>query len=349
MKKRNLVAQKANLNRTKIFLKDRKIKSIYDTFKKVLFKNLENKPFVAGVSGGPDSLALAYLSKIYSKEFKTRFKIFIVNHKLRKESTNEANRVKKILLKENISSQILTWNGKIPKKNIQANARKIRYELLLKECNKYEIQNLILGHQNEDLIENFLIRLFRGSGLKGLSSFSESTFLESNNKKIIRPLISVKKQDLIYISKKKFGTYILDPSNYKEIYLRTRIRNYLNIFKSDGLDVNKIRLTLENLKSADNSLNYYYKKSLKNYVVFSDKDKCLINSDLLNNESEETIFRVIGFVISRVGNSYYSPRGKDLIRLINNMKNKKNLKSTLGKCIIERINNTYLVKKEHKV
>ena len=76
MKKRNLVAQKENLNRTKILLKDRKIKSIYETFKKVLLKNLENRPFAAGVSGGPDSLALAYLSKIYSKEFKTKLKIF---------------------------------------------------------------------------------------------------------------------------------------------------------------------------------------------------------------------------------------------------------------------------------
>ena len=347
MKKRNLVAQKAK-HKKKINLQDRKVRNIYNIFKNILFKNLENKPYAVGVSGGPDSLALAYLSKIYSKEFQSIFKIFIINHKLRKESTNEANKVKRILLKEKISSKILTWKGKIPKKNIQASARKIRYELLLRESNKYGIQNLILGHQNDDLIENFLIRLFRGSGLKGLSSFNESTALEHNNIKIIRPLISLKKNDLIYLSKKIFGTYILDPSNSKETYLRTRIRNYINTFKSEGLDINKINLTIENLKSAENSLNFYYKKSLKKYVLFSDKDQCIINTDLLMNESEETVFRVFGYVISKVGKNYYPPRGKDLMRLINNMRIKKNLKSTLGKCIIERINNTYIVKKEHK-
>ena len=196
MKKRNLVAQKAK-HKIKFNLKDRKVRNIYNIFKNILFKNLENKPYAVGVSGGPDSLALAYLSKLYSKEFQSIFKIFIINHKLRKESTNEANKVKRILLKEKISSKILTWKGKIPKKNIQAIARKIRYELLLRESNKYGIQNLILGHQNDDLIENFLIRLFRGSGLKGLSSFNESTALEYNNIKIIRPLISLKKNDLI--------------------------------------------------------------------------------------------------------------------------------------------------------
>ena len=44
--------------------------------------------------------------------------------------------------------------------------------MLNNECKKLNIKNLILAHHEGDLIENFFIRLFRGSGLKGLSSLN---------------------------------------------------------------------------------------------------------------------------------------------------------------------------------
>ena len=58
-----------------------------------------------------------------------------MDHKLRKESTDEAFKVKKILNNFNIKSEILTWNGKKPSKNIQSLARKKRYDLLFSNVN----------------------------------------------------------------------------------------------------------------------------------------------------------------------------------------------------------------------
>ena len=49
-------------------------------------------------------------------------------------------------------------NLKKPKKNIQAVARNKRYSLLFEQCRKYKINNILLGHHYDDLIENFLIR-----------------------------------------------------------------------------------------------------------------------------------------------------------------------------------------------
>ena len=86
------------------------------------------------------------------------------------DSTKEAYITKKLLKKFSISAKILTWKGKKPSKNIQSIARKKRYELIFKNCDRYNIKDILLGHHQDDLFENFFIRMLRGSGLKGLVS-----------------------------------------------------------------------------------------------------------------------------------------------------------------------------------
>ena len=75
-------------------LNNKKIKQIYLKFERSL--NI-NENFAVAVSGGADSLALAFLAKIYAIKFKLEAKFLIIDHKLRKESTNEARSVKKLL------------------------------------------------------------------------------------------------------------------------------------------------------------------------------------------------------------------------------------------------------------
>ena len=160
MKKKNSTAQRKKVKFDNKYLKDSKIKKIYLTFKKQLYSQIKNEKFCIGVSGGPDSLALAFLSKIFSIEFNSKFVALIIDHNLRKQSGTETRKVKKILTKHKIRTKILTWKGKIPKSNIQFNARNIRYFLQNKECNKLNIKNLVLAHHEGDLIENFFIRVF---------------------------------------------------------------------------------------------------------------------------------------------------------------------------------------------
>ena len=348
MKKKNLIVQ-AKLRKNKHLIQDKKIQNIYQIFRNNLFKNVKKEKFCIGVSGGPDSLALAYLSKIYCKEFNTKFLTLIINHNLRKESKGEAKKIKSLLLRKNISSTVLTWKGRIPQTNIQQKARKIRYDLLLKKCCEHKINYLVLGHHVDDLVENFFIRLFRGSGLRGLSSFNVASLTDKNNIKIIRPLISIKKKQLVYIAQKVYGFFIVDPSNFKEIFLRTRIRNYISNFKKEGFDLSKVKLTINNLQSSEKSLNHYYQKAINKHIRYISINKCLISNKLFINESGEIIFRIIGNIIAKIGNGYYPPRGKDLKNLIVKMKTDFPLKVTLGKCIIENVNNSYLIKREHNV
>ncbi len=94
MKKKNLSVKKKILNFYSKKLDDPKIKKIYLKFKKNLSSHITNS-FCVAISGGVDSIALSFLAKFYSIENNKKAYFFIVDHKLRKNSTTEANLVKK--------------------------------------------------------------------------------------------------------------------------------------------------------------------------------------------------------------------------------------------------------------
>ena len=213
MNRKNLSAQNKANKEILSHLNTKKISKIYNEFS----SSLEVKEDLAvAVSGGADSLALAYLTKCYSLKNKIKVKYYIVNHRLRKESLLEAKIVKKVLRKISIQCTILNWNGKKPSKNIQAIARDKRYSLLANECKKNNIKYLLLVHHLNDLFENFLIRIVRGSGLNGLISFSKNTKYRSQNINVMRPLLNLEKKDLLYISHEVISFFVKDPSNINE-------------------------------------------------------------------------------------------------------------------------------------
>jgi len=345
MKRKNLTARK-KVNGT-LFFKDSKIINFYNRFRSIIFKDIKSKSFALAVSGGSDSLCLAYFSKIYSLEFGNKIHVLIVDHNLRKESHKEALKVKKILKKRKIKSVILRWKGKIPKSNIQKNARDLRYLLISKYCSKKNVKYLTTAHHGDDQIENFFIRLIRGSGLTGLASIRADAKY-SNDLKIIRPFLHFKKKDLKYVTLNHFKTYIKDPSNEDEKFLRVRVRKYRKDMEKEGLDTKKIIKTVDNLLSANQAINFYKNKALYKHVSFVSKSKCLINKKIFSDEAGEIIFKSFSDILSLVSGAYYPPRSKKITNLISRLKKDKFTKSTLGGCIVEEKDNFILVSKETK-
>ena len=347
MKRKNLIAIKKVKN-TKKFFKDKKILNLYEKFKSIIYKDIKDKSFALAVSGGPDSLCLAYFSKIYSLEFGNKIYVLIVDHKLRKESRKESLTVKKILNKKGIKSTILRWTGKIPKRNIQKNARDLRYLLISNYCLKKNIKYLTTAHHGDDQIENFFIRLLRGSGLTGLSSMATNTKY-NRDLKILRPFLHCEKKDLNYATLNYFKTYIKDPSNEDDKFLRVRIRKYRKDMEREGLDTRKIVKTVDNLVSANQAINFYKNKALYKHVSFVSKNRCLINKQIFAEEAKEIIFKSFSDILSLVSGTYYPPRSKKIVNLINRLKKDKFIKSTLGGCIVEEKDNLILVSKELKI
>ncbi len=323
-------------------LKNKRIRQVYKKFKKSLDLN---EKFAVAVSGGPDSMALAFLSKIYALERELDIKFFIIDHKLRDESTIEAAKVRQVLKKNNINVEILSWSGRRPVSNIQSKARFYRYKLLIERCNKLGIRNILLGHHQDDLYENFFIRMLRGSGLKGLISLDEKTKDGSIN--LLRPLLSQKKNDLIFISDYVFNFYVKDPSNYNDKFKRITIRNLIKELQNNGLNKKKFMKTLKNLKSSNKVVEFYVKENLKKNSFFSKKNKDLILNKNFFNQPNEIVFRSLSESIKKIGENYYFVRGKKLDRIISEIGNNRDFKVTLGSCIIKKVNETVILSKEY--
>ena len=332
-------------NRTHSFLlnklKDKRILQIYKKFENNL--NI-NENFIVAVSGGPDSLALSFLAKIYSIKNFLNVKYLIVDHKLRNNSSSEAKYVQKQLKKYSIKLNILTWSGAKPKKNIQSIARDKRYKLLIDKTKKLKMKSILLGHHIDDLFENFFIRILRGSGLNGLVSLDQKSKVAKIN--LLRPLLNFDKKDLIYISKYVFGSFVEDPSNKNDKFKRVRIRNFLKQLENEGLDRYKFLLTIKNLKFANESVNFYIKENLKKNTSFLKKKKSIILKQDFFNNSREVIFRSFTEVIKMVGKKYYPVRGKKIDKIISEINSKASFKVTLGGCIIKKVNQTIILSKE---
>tara|TARA_B100000686_G_scaffold324545_1_gene380336 strand:+ start:937 stop:1980 length:1044 start_codon:yes stop_codon:yes gene_type:complete len=347
MKKKSLVAKKKIHNSLLNYLKDNKVKKVFEGYKNYLNKFIKNKVNIGvAISGGPDSLALSFLTKCFillNNNVDSKF--FIVDHKLRKESSKEAKSIKLLLKKFDIECKILNWNGKKPKSNIQGIARNERYNLLKSACKRNSINILLIGHHIDDLYENFFIRLLRGSGLKGLSSFGEP--IKEDNFFILRPLIKFYKDDLTYISKLVFNFYIQDPSNQDFFYQRSRIRKLIFDLRKEGFDKKKLDLTIKNLKIANDGIDFYVEKNVnENSKLIADKKIYILNKHFFK-QSEEVIFRSISSILKKISNRYYPPRGKSISNLILKINSKKIKKVTLGGCFVEKVNETVFISREN--
>ena len=138
-------------------------------------------------------------------------------------------------------------------------------------------------------------------------------------------------------------------SNKNEQFLRVRIRKYRESMEKEGLDTRKIMKTVDNLFSADQALNFYKNKALYKHASFISKNKCLINKKIFSEEAGEIIFKSFSDILSLVSGTYYPPRSKKVVSLIERLKNDQFIKSTLGGCIIEEKDNFILISRELKI
>ena len=346
MKKKSLSAKKKIHNKLLINLKNPLIYKIYKDFNNFIKINLNQSNFSVAISGGTDSLALAYLSKCYSISSNIKINYYHVDHGLRKESFSEAKKLKFLLKGFDINCKILKWTGSKPKSNIQAISRAKRYNLIYNECLKDKVNFIFVAHHIDDLYENFIIRLLRGSGLKGLISFNKTNTNYNDKLKVLRPLIGYKKIDLNYITKRVFSFKFEDPSNKNINFKRIRIRNLIENLKSEGLNLEKLILTINNLSDSNLTIDHYVIQNIKcNSKYNSKKKNYILNNDFFN-QPHEIVFRSLINLLKKIGNKYYSPRGKSISQLLRKLGSGEIKKINISGCILEKINNSFVIYKE---
>ena len=305
------------------------LSKIFSNFKNKL-DTLKKDKYAVAVSGGPDSLALVALTKAYTFFRKTKFYYLLIDHNIRKNSNLEAIKVKKLLKKKSINLNIFLNKKKIIK-NIQAEARNVRYDILTSFCKKNRIKVLLTAHNLEDQVETFFIRLSRGSGLKGLSSMKPLSRINSQVS-LFRPLLDTKKKFLIKISKNIFGTYFQDPSNKSKKYLRTKVRNLKKPLENSGIKYEQIFRSIQNLslskKTLDGYLNNIFKK-----LINKTNNEISINFNKYKDLSNDTKMALINESIKKIKKNYYDMRSKKVDNLINSIDKRNFKKTSLGGCV----------------
>ncbi len=319
----------SNASLRSVFEKYKDLSDIFQNFQNNL-NSLNNKKYLIAVSGGPDSLALVALTQAYTFYKKTKFFYLLVDHNIRRNSNQEALKVKKLLKKKNINLKIFLNKKKIFK-NIQSEARSIRYEIFTNFCKKNNIKTILTAHNLEDQVETFFIRLSRGSGLRGLSAMSQITKINSQLI-LYRPLLNTKKKFLIKISKKTFGKYFKDPSNKNKKFMRSKIRNLKIPLEKSGIKYDKIFKSIQNLSLSNRTLQEYQKKIFKK-LIKKTKREVVIKYKKYQALSNDTKIALINESIKKLKKNYYDLRSKKVENLIKNLDKRYFKKTTLGGCI----------------
>ena len=117
---------------------------------------------------------------------------------------------------------------------LQERAREARYRLLVDRAKAIGADALLTAHHADDQAETVLFRLLRGSGVAGLRGMDLTTARDGVT--IARPLIGLKKRDLIAFAQARGAAFVDDPSNADPRFARTRLRALLARLGEEGLD-----------------------------------------------------------------------------------------------------------------
>ena len=173
--------------------------------------------------------------------------------------------------------------------------------------------------------------------------------MQRNNINIVRPLLDFSKEDLLYVTKNTFNFYIDDPSNRSLEYLRSRVRFMINNLEKNGLDQKKFKMTFENLISSNNSIEFFVQKNISenSFISPSKNNNKAILSLKFFSSTDEIILRSFTKILQDISGRYFPARGKGVSRIINQIKQKSLTKTTIGGCVIEKIENSVVTSKEN--
>ncbi|NQW30026.1 MAG: tRNA lysidine(34) synthetase TilS [Ignavibacteria bacterium] len=200
--------------------------------------NPHNRKVVVGVSGGIDSMVLLKLIGQCKAQNNLEVVVAHVNHNLRGvESDDDERFVVSICESMGISCRTTSVNvmelNQEKGMGIEAAARVLRYQFFTQVVIEEEAQLLLLAHNADDVAETMLMNLARGSGVRGLAAFPEVKNLHGTHAKLLRPLRSFSRSDILKYAESNNVFWREDSSNTNLSYLRNAVRsNLLPMFKN---------------------------------------------------------------------------------------------------------------------
>lgn len=190
-----------------------------------------NEKYLIGVSGGRDSVVL--LHQLVERGYR-RLIVCHLDHKLRgRESRADARFVEKVAQEFNLEVELGSANVRAlaakTKLSIETAGRDARYRFFAEVARRRRCQTIFLGHHADDLVETFLINLFRGTGTSGLAGMREVAIRHVGKVelRIVRPLLGVWRDEIDVYVRGHHLTFREDATNKSLIPLRNRVRRQI--------------------------------------------------------------------------------------------------------------------------
>ena len=240
-----------------------------------------NSTIIIGLSGGPDSVFLLYYLHSLAKKLNLKLIAAHLDHEWRADSAKDSKFCHELcheldipFIYTTISELGAQLKFKGSKEELGRNARRLFLEELAQEENAAAIA---LAHHADDQQETFFIRLIRGASLPGLTGMKPKEGL------YIRPLLEIKKEEILDYLKKNKIEYIEDPSNQSAAFLRNRIRNQVlpELRKVDSRFDANFAKTLKRLKQTDAFLHKLTTDTFEQLKIANIKGILLLNLNQL--------------------------------------------------------------------
>lgn len=261
------------------------------------------------VSGGPDSMAMLLLAHA---AIPGEFEVATVDHGLRQEAKDECALVVATCEARGIPSKVLTVE--VGEGNVQAEARKARYEALGGWADRRGLQVIATAHHADDQAETLLMRLNRGSGVAGLAGVREASWLPGFDCDVVRPLLGFRRSELARVVEVSGIETVKDPSNSDESFDRVRIRKALA--QAEWLDPLAISRSASNLADADDALGVFANETWKK-IAKRDGDTITI----VPVATRAILLRIVERALRQLGGE---PRGGDVAKLVERLSACKN-------------------------
>lgn len=283
------------------------IMNLIDKVKKIIEKEKlieEGDRVLLGASGGIDSTTLLFVLLEIRNKLPFELGIAHVNHLLRGiESDRDEDFTKTLADRYSIPCYIKKIDVKKHAKksgmSIQHAGRDVRYGFFEEIARTKNYNKIAIAHHLDDQVETFLLRMLKGTGIRGLSSIP----LKRNN--IVRPFLHIYRSEIEEYAKTHSIPFVEDSSNEKVVYERNFIRIYITPLMEELNPAfrEKIFLLLQDLTSINDLFEKKAEEFMKKEAWFEEGDIHL-KVEALKNTDEETRFRVIAHLLAQIAPAF---------------------------------------------
>lgn len=294
----------------------------------------EDNPRIAlALSGGGDSMALAYLLRRWVQQNHGQLIAISIDHGLRPESYSESEWLRNFFSTiSNIDLVVLPWLGDKPEHGIQEAARGARYALLAEYCRTSGILHLFTAHHWQDQKETIAMRRLRESGEYGLAGMN--AIRDYEGVRILRPLLHIDKSRLQATLMQSYWPWLDDPSNANPAFERARLRQ--EEVKVEYAETHKLAVERDRLdRKAAHYLSHALTLQKGGYIEISMQEK--------------TSAEVQAFAFSRLAQALsgadYAPQAERVLDCLSLLQQSDKVRS-LGNCLWKREKKGWILARE---